>query len=577
MIRRLTHTLAALAVAAACCASAATADEWHSEQPLTAGSDVPVSLGKVYDIKFWAPNRGVLITADGLWSYDGTGWRRLATVCGGTGGRIAWAGPLDFWTISDQPVGQAGVGGREVERRSLCHVVNGTVVASYAQPIGQATSYLQMNAAICLAADDCWFGGERLPGTVNRGAFHLHWDGHALAAVPSLTAREPAIADPDRAVGDFAVHQGALYESVRVDGNAVDGEPSDQPYVLHEIFPGTPPAFVPLFPAAPIDYGGRPPATLGALQLSTDGAQLWAAAGTNDPNKPMPVTILLLGPDGFAPLTLTDPGGLLAPAGTVTSIAAEPGTDSAWVGYWPSADSGQSKFPARLVRVHADGTVDGETTLPSAADGIARKQQADRLACPAPGQCWMSTQEGWLFHLGGDLPRDDEPAMHRLISYRPPDAATVSLSPDPLPDDDSGIAPPVFDQPPPEGFTPPATTPTKTKVKKLVTGVKRRLIGRTTLELRFTLTAKARVQLVAKRRKLVVASTKRATLGKGKHVLRLRLSAKRWPTKLDLRAVPVKKAATEPTAGSGTDSAQADDNPDAAPVTIASVPRGAKR
>ena len=88
-----------------------------------------------------------------------------------------------------------------------------------------------------------------------------------------------------------------------------------------------------------------------------------------------------------------------------------------------------------------------------------------------------------------------------------------------------------------KGDLPPEIPPKKAKAKKLVTSVTRRVVKRTTLELRFTLTAKARVQLVAKRKKTIVAKTKRTTMKKGRHVLRLKLNAKRWPTALDLRAV----------------------------------------
>ena len=576
MIRRLATLLSGLALALTCWATCAVADAWHTEQPPTLGSDVPVPLGRVYDMKFWAPNRGVLITADGLWAYDGTGWHRLSTVCGGVGGRIAWAGPLDFWTISDQPVGQSGVTVSGAGR-SLCHFSNGAVVASYAQPIGQAGAYQQMDAAACLAPDDCWFGGGRLPGTVNVGAFHLHWDGTALTPWPSLVVRDPTVVDPSRGVADFAVHQGALYESVRVEGNVVPNEPDTQPYVLHKIFSGTPPAFVPLFPASPIDYGGQVPSGLDGLQLSSDGDQLWAAAGPDDPGAaPLPPVVLRLGPDGFAPLTLRDPDGLLGPYTMILALAAEPGTDSAWIGYLPFPEIGGSPVPARLARVHADGTVDSGTVLPSSGDGISRKQPVARIACPAPGQCWMATQAGWLFHLGGSLPRDDAPAMHQLITNRPPDAATPPQPPDNLPTDDSGIAPPVFDQQPPIGFAPPVQQPKTAKAEKLVTGVKQRVVKRTMLELRFTLTAKAHVQLVASRRKVVVARTKRATLGKGKHVLRLRLSAKHWPTKLDLRAVPYKAAST-PSGGDGADDPDADANAGGGTVTIARLHTDGKR
>ena len=48
------------------------------------------------------------------------------------------------------------------------------------------------------------------------------------------------------------------------------------------------------------------------------------------------------------------------------------------------------------------------------------------------------------------------------------------------------------------------------------------------------------MQLLARRKGHVVAKTKRYTMAKGRHSLRLRLDPKRWPTKLDLQAHAVK-------------------------------------
>lgn len=587
----LRHRIALAAVtglaALASGAGAASAADWHSEQPLTADSPVPVALGRVYDIQFWSPNRGALITKDGLWAYDGTGWHRLSTVCGGTNGRIAWAGPLDLWTISDQPVGQSNPGNADLTARSLCHIVDGVVVGSYAQPIGQRGSYQALHGAACLSAADCWFGGDRLPGTVNTGAFHLHWDGNAMTPWPSLTTRDPSLVDPARTVSDLATFQGRLFEAVQVQADdVVGGEASDQPFLLHEVVSGEPPAFTPQFTDLPMDYGQTAPSLLSGFQLSADGDALWAVAGARDmSNHPAPTQVLRRDGFGLRSVTLTDPQGLLTPTAGVSDVAAEPGTGSAWIAYTPPADDGIAVYPARLARVHADGAVDDAVTLPSAADGIARKGHADRIACPAPGQCWMATTTGWLFHLGDSLPRDDAPQLHRLITYRPSDASTPAFPPDTLPDDNSGIAPPVIDQPPPIGYTPPATKDTKKKPKKLVTGASTRLLrGTTTIEYRFTLTAKARVQLVAKRKKKVVGKTTRRTLAKGKHKLRLKLSRKRWPTALNLNATAVKTTSSgsdsdddaSSQAGSGKDNAEADDNPDAGPVTIARVPKAAR-
>lgn len=536
MSARLVTLLVALTVALA--PTAAAADGWHSEQPLTPGSTVPAALGRVYDLQFWAPNRGLLLTEKGLWAYDGAGWHPYATVCGGTDGKIVWAGPTDFWTISDQPVGQANPTGESRAARSLCHFVNGAVVASYAQPLGQAGSYLPMSGGACTAPDDCWFGGARLPGTVNTGAFHLHWDGTALTPWPSLAVRDSSLTDPDRAVAAMAVHQGVVYESVDVAGNVVAGEPDDQPFLLHEVQPGTPPAFTSLLPLDPIAYGTAAPQDAAGLTLTSDGEGLWGVAGAKEPSvRPAGPVVMRLGPSGLAPVALNDPQGYLTANAFLRSAAAEPGTSSVWVAYYPPLEADASVVQlARLVRIGADGAVGDPVALPGPADGIARKGRADRVACAAPGQCWLATETGWLFHLGDPLARDDEPAMHRLITYRPSDAATVVVSPDTLPDDDSGIAPPIFEQPPPEGYTPPQTGAPKAKAKRLVTGVKRKMIGRTTLQISFTLTAKARVQLLAKRKKTVVARTKRRTLAKGKHKVTLKLDRKRWPTALDLRA-----------------------------------------
>jgi hypothetical protein len=403
--------------------------------------------------------------------------------------------------------------------------------------------------------------------------------------VPSSTARDLTVSSPDRAIADIAAHQGSLYESVSVSaGDRADSEPADHPYLVHQIQDGDPPAFTPLPVRPAVDYGGLPPTSLGGLQLSSDGVALWGAAGRSSPDT-IPTTVVRSAGGGFAPLTLTDPAGALTPSVYVSDIGAEPGTDSAWVAYVPPLEAGAGTFPARLARVHADGTVDDVQALPGAADGVARKQQADRVACPAPGQCWMSTRVGWLFHLGGALPRDDEPAMHRLITYRPPDASTIVLSPDTMPDDDSGIAPPVFYEPPPVGITPATDDPTvKAKPKRLVTNVRSKVVHRTTLELRFTLTAKAHVQLLAKRKAKVVARTKRRTLAKGRHVLRLKLNAKRWPTKLDFRVSPIKQqqrpAGDDTTAGTppgSSDPSEADDIDTPGTVTIARLRRGARQ
>ncbi len=528
--------------------SGARADDWHSEQPPPPdGTAVgaPVPLGPVGDIEFWAPNRGLLTTAGndgvpaGLYAYDGTGWYELSTVCGGHDGRIAWAGPDEWWTIGDQPTGPAASQGPfdQTLHVSLCHFVGGQVVASYAEPLGVPQSYLPMNAAACSSPSDCWFAGNRLPGTTNAGAFHLHWDGTSLTAIPSLTQLQPEVVDPARTVAGLAFNAGHLYESVKVqqDDSATDT------YLLHEILEdGSSNPFLGLFSDQPINAGPVSPWDLAPLHLASGDGPLWAVAGAVQRGSAAKVTVLRADGEDVTQLVLQDPGGVLAPGTAIDGAAAESGSGAVWVSFVAPSDSTNS--PARLTRIHADGTVDPALTLPSATDGIARRGAAGPIACPAPGQCWMATAQGWLFHLGSSLPQDADPSFHRLITFRPPDDSVPFVPPDSIPIDDSGANPPSDQIQPPSDDSP--LPPKPHKVRPLASGIRQRLVH-LTLELSFTLRARAHVQLVAERRRHVVARTRRVTLAAGRHLLRLKLNPHRWPTKLDLRvsAAPSKSKA----------------------------------
>jgi hypothetical protein len=55
------------------------------------------------------------------------------------------------------------------------------------------------------------------------------------------------------------------------------------------------------------------------------------------------------------------------------------------------------------------------------------------------------------------------------------------------------------------------------------------------LELRFQLSARARVRLLARRKRALVASTPNRTFAAGSRTLLLRLNVHRWPTKLELK------------------------------------------
>jgi hypothetical protein len=521
-----------LALAAALPTAAAAAADWHSEQPTAGGLGVPSNLGQIGDVEFWSPNRGVLITAGnggnpaGVFAYDGTGWHRYSTVCGGHEGRIAWAGPTEFWTISDQPSGQA-TGQHPPDHISLCHFKEGQVVASYAEPLGVPGSYLPMNAAACDGPDDCWFAGDRLPGTTNVGAFHLHWNGTSMTAVPSLTEPQPAIVDPGRAVGSLAFSGGSLYESVAVrEGDSAPDEPEGEPSLFHRILAGAADPFEPL-PTPPISFGSARASAedMQAFRLTGSGDGLWAVSGSETGRGK--ITVLRLSGGGFEQLPLLDPGGFLTAGDRSGGAAAEPGGEAIWVGVGHLQD--EPPAPARLVRIHADGSVEPPVLLPAEGEGIGRKGEAGPVACPAAEQCWMATSEGWLFHLGPDLPQDTEPAMHALIEFRPPDDSLPSVPPISVPEDNSGAG----GSSAAEEELPEAIFPEGRKAPALLAKVKQRLIGHV-LAISFFLRARAHVQLIARRQGEVVAKTPRYTLAKGKHEVRLHLDPKRWPTKLDL-------------------------------------------
>ncbi len=546
-------------------AASAAAEGWHSEQPppppAPEGENpvgVPVPLGHIGQVSFWAPNRGLLITGGnetipaGLYFYNGVAWRSLSKVCGGSEGRIAWAGPDDFWTIADQEIGQQiGLGVNvelEQQNRSLCHFEPGSsgkleVVASYGEPIGVPGSYEHMDAAACSEPNDCWFGGETLPGAVNNGAFHLHWNGHAVSALPSLETRELQIQDPAHNVTGMAFYKGHFYESVEL-------QPYDptEPFFLHKIVEGSSNPFVPLLSEGPLAQapqtpGEREPFTYsgpGAFRFSVGPSGLWAITGQGSP------ALLLLGASGqFQQVTLSDPAVL----GEVRGIAAEPGSDDAWVATGSALES--AKSPAHLVRIGADGSVEGEVQLPEVGETLGDKGEADTVACPAPGDCWAVTSQGWLFHLGGEYPEDDDPAFQGVIASRPTDASVpFAATEEDFPEDDSGanVAPVL-----PADVKVPATPPAPRTREPLFSNVKDRVTGGTTLALTFTLATKSHVRLLALRRGRTVAATHSRVLSGGPHTLRVRLSRRAWPTKLRLLVkaigtVPFRSAAS-PTGG----------------------------
>jgi hypothetical protein len=565
-------------------------------------SPYPVGIGSIGDIEFWGPNRGVLITAGnalvpaGLYAYDGLSWHQLATVCGGTDGRIAWAGPDEFWTISDErPLSLNGFSPVILQDASLCHFDNGQVVASYSMPV--STIYPTMNAAACASASDCWFGGD--------GGFHLHWDGTTLSEVDSANTH---------AASAMAVDRGQILESLQLQSpaDAADSHPAllnliapwDAADPFHSLYlqdkqdtdplAGCGSACPPLPDYGTIggtypgDYwqGTTPdandpavrdpvdPGTLNSLALSSDWAagagdpQLWAVAGVQVGVNPAVVNgqtdgqaepVVLRYADGvwtqLAP-NLVDPAdwlsNTLAPVTGSASgnpgsqtVAAEPDKSAAWIGMSDHDVIGSNGGEDQDNIAHVDRmAVDMSGSTPAAritdqdalgpAQGVGPRGNTTALTCPAAQDCWLGTDQGWLFHLsvpGAQLPQDGGPDLAGVITTRPPDAATAVLV-------GAGTIEAVAVPPPPNIVNPVIpTAPARTRAKALVTHMSRsRLVHRATLELSFTLTARARVQLIARRHGRVVAETHVLVLRAGRHTLTLRLDVHRWPTALALHA-----------------------------------------
>jgi hypothetical protein len=562
---------------------------WRLEQPRppqappgTPELALPIGLGQIGDIEFWEPNRGLLIThgngkaiPPGVWAYDGVEWREIAEVCGATEGSIAWAGPDEFWTVSDGRPGQANESsGTQFEHQvplednTLCHFAGGSVVGSYAHPAGEADSYQAMHAAACvpppppaLDSADCWFGGDSLPEP-QLGAFHLHWNGSSVEAEPYL--------GEGHAVESMSVLEGLIYESVRVRAEDHVAKEASRYPVLHTIEPEAVPPIAPEAQEPPL-YGSFSELSDGLefLHLAAAEGALWGAAGKS-PKAIAPgeeagqVTVVRrvqgvwsqpFGPGSpISGITAHPLGRVLgseaeerrllggeAKGAAVSGIAAEPGSEDAWLALRAPTGAGEG-VSAVLVHISAEGKVLGAQTLPTAAEaqaGVGPKGAAARISCPAREDCWVASTEGWLFHLAPaderTLGANEISGFHNVISFRPRDQGLPQVVADAPPPDTSGLNE--------EGFVLPTIVKgeeskpaSESKVQlPLLSRLHSKLLHHTTLQLSFHLAVKARVRLLAKRKGHLVASTPMRTLPAGSRTLRLELNPRSWPTKLSLQ------------------------------------------
>ncbi|HYJ21798.1 MAG TPA: hypothetical protein VEW07_07240 [Solirubrobacterales bacterium] len=540
MSRRATAALVCVAalLIAAIGAGAARADAliWRLEQPAPpAGAPFKVPLGAPGDLSFWAPNRGLLAVEGnstiprGIFSWNGQSWHQLATVCGGPGdsARIAWAGPTEFWVVSEPSLPRSGAG------LGLCRFKDGQVVGSWSTRPEAADPFRQLLSATCNGPSDCWFGGVGSQDALGTriGAFHLHWNGSDLESV---------YGPQGRGVSDMQFHQGSLYESTYVGrgpenrAEAVElAAPEAVPRLIHRVS-GHTFANDPLQPAPLPDVPDDGTELLG---LDSDGTDLWAvgggaASGLSAPAEKSvarpPFAARLVG-GSFEELELTPDA--FGPTDRLGDVAAMRGSEDAIAAVVPFADRRSTNSKAIVARIGPDGTAT-TTRLPAAGAG---RGSAARVACPAVNDCWMVTWGGWLFHYsdGTQLPLDTDPHFQGTIDFRPNEAAEQFV-PDALPVDDSQLfAPaPVEDAKAKEART--------RKLPPLLKQIRSKLDG-LTLMVSFTVTRQARVALIAKRGGRTVARTPQRTFGRGRHSLLLQLSRERYPTKLAFDTKEVKR------------------------------------
>jgi hypothetical protein len=549
--RRLSLALTAAMLAPGTPADAAAG--WRLEQPPPpAGARFKVALGAPGDLKFWAANRGLLsvegnsTVARGLLAYDGQSWHPLSTVCGGTGdtSRIAWAGPDEFWTITEpsQPRSGSGLG--------LCHFKDGVVVGSYSTPEQASDPFRPMNAAACNGPDDCWFGGvaAKDPSGVRQGGFHLHWDGSQLTSV---------YGPQGRGISDITPFQGGWYETTFV---GAQRENRTDPIFLARPEPYGPELVHDLDPDG-VWHGanfvahqqdGVPVDGTELLAADATSSDLWFAGGgaASGPDAPPggsvarpPIAVHLVG-QFLQELPLD--AGLFGETDRFVDLAAVPGTTDAWAADQPFADRGSRSAKAIVALIHADGTAQ-RASLPSSGAG---RGSAVRIEFTGPNEGWMVTSAGWLFHYtdGTQLPLDTDPAFAKTISFRPNEAA-AQFVPDTPPADDSRL----FAPPPVQVVTQGTATPSQPRqLAPLLKNIhKPRLrVGPEgiVLSLSFTVVRAGKVQLRALRRGHLVAKTKLWTVHPGKATLHLLLHRKRWPTSLKF---VVKVKGVSPDAGTG--------------------------
>jgi hypothetical protein len=528
---------------------------WRLEQPAPpAGAAFKVPLGVPDDMEFYAPNEGLLsvegnaVVPNGLLFWNGRNWHQLSTVCGGAGeaSRIAWAGPEDFWVLTEPSEPRVGSG------LGLCHFKDGQVVGSYSTPYQSPEPFRPMDAAACSGPNDCWFAGigSEDPSGQHIGAFHLHWDGANLTS-----SYQPQ----GRGVSGLAYFAGAFYESTfvgtqegdRTDPVTLATPESSGPILIHKLVGDT---FTDVN-FLPFSYSGAPLEGSELLSAKADETDLWlsgggAASGPDAPSSgsvPSP-PIAVHYKDSFfqqAPIETS----LFGSEDRFVDISPTPGAESAWVADQAPDERGSLTDKARVALIGADGSARIDT-LPASGAG---RGSAQLVAATGPEEAWLATSAGWLFHYsnGTVLPEDSDPDWAGTITIRPNESIEQFVSDTPPPDDSELFAPP-----PVQVETKASEVPVAEVIPALLKDVSVSRHG-LTVTVSFQLTRLADVQLIAKLRGKAIARTREERLKAGRHSLLLRLQRKRWPSALSFvtkeltKPMPVPATGGEGSVGTG--------------------------
>ena len=544
--------LIALAIASAGTGVARAAGSWQLDQPPPPpGAAFKVPLGTPDDMEFLAPNEGLLsvegnaVVGPGLFFWNGRGWHQLSTVCGGSGetSRIAWAGPEEFWTITEPSEPRVGAG------LGLCHFKDGVIVGSYSTALQSPDPFRPMDAGVCDGPNDCWFAGvgSEDPAGQRIGAFHLHWDGTNLTS-----SYQPQ----GRGVSALAFFNGTFYESTFVGAQAGDGtdpvtlgtpEPSG-PILIHRLINER---FADVN-FLPFPYSGVPAEGVELLSAKSDGTDLWFSGGgaasgpaaPHDGSVPSPPVAVRYSEPFFqqAPIDISQFGA----DDRFVDIAPVPGTHSAWAADQPYSQRGSTTAKAKVALIGADG----ETLLYTLPVSGAGRGSARLVAATGPEEAWLATSAGWLFHYsnGTVLPEDTDSNWASTITQRPNESVAQFVSDTPPPDNSQLFAPP-----PVAVEQKTAAEPTPEIIPALLKDIRVSRRG-LTVTVRFELTRLADVQLVAKRRGKAIARTAKERLKAGRHALELSFSAKRWPTGLSFKTKELTKPVPVPAPGGSTSS-----------------------